>query len=271
MATPVFLLSDFGLQDAYVGIVHAVIADLAPEAPVHDLLHQLPPQDLQGARLQLAAALRYLPDGAVVAAVVDPGVGSDRIAVVVEARDATGQAARFVAPDNGLLTSLLCDERSPYDSPLRARAAWRLDPEAVRSPGPGTTFDGRDVFAPAAARLARGEPPERFATALDPTELAQRPAPPLRRTRHGVAGRIAWIDRFGDLVSDVPAPIGRYRVRLGSRTFDGPARSFVDAQLGAGLSYVGSLGTVEVAVRDGSAADTFGIEVGAPIEVLAER
>lgn len=269
MAAPVFLLSDFGLHDAYVGILHAVVADLAPGAPVHDLLHEVPPQDVLGARLQLAAALPYLPDGAVVAAVVDPGVGSDRGALVVATRDTDGRSAQFVAPDNGLLTSLLDDERAPYTSPLRAHGAWRLDPSAVRPGGPGTTFDGRDLFAPAAARLARGDAVERFATAVDVRDLQRLPAPTLQASQDGILGRVAWIDRFGDLVSDVPAPPGRFRVRLGSRTFDGPLRAFADVAIGTPLSYVGSLGTVEVAVRDGSAAETLGIVVGDPLEVRA--
>ena len=269
MAAAVFLLSDFGLRDAYVGILHAVVADLAPGVPVHDLLHEVPPQDVLAARLQLAGVLPYLPDAAVVAAVVDPGVGSERDALVIEARDAAGRAARFVAPDNGLLTSLLDDERAPYASPLRAEAVWRLEPGAVRPPGPGTTFDGRDLFAPAAARLARGDAVDGFATEIDPRDLHRRPALKLEPVDGGVRGRVAWIDRFGDLVSDVPAPAGPYRVRIGTRTFDGPARAFADVPVGAGVSYVGSLGPVEVALRDGCAAEAFGVEVGDPVEVLA--
>lgn len=264
---PVFLLSDFGTRDAYVGVMRAVIAGLAPAAAVHDLLHEVPPHDLTGARLQLAAVLPWLPDGAVVCAVVDPGVGTDRAAVVLPSRDDAGRRATFVAPDNGLLTSLLRDERAPYRSPLRADAAWRIARDALPPRGPGTTFDGRDLFAPAAAMLARGAPPSALGRPLDLGALTTTAAPPLRTTQDGQAGRIVWIDRFGDLVSDVPAP-PRFLVRVAGRELAGPSPGFGTVPVGAALAYVGSLGTVEIAVRDGSAADAWAIGRGAAIEVV---
>jgi S-adenosylmethionine hydrolase len=264
---PVFLFSDFGTRDAYVGVMRAVIAGLAPAAPVHDLLHEVPPQDLVAARAQLAAVLPWLPDGAVLCAVVDPGVGTDRAGLIVRARDEAGRHATVVAPDNGLLGSLLRDERPPYRSPLRADAAWRIERHALPPRGAGTTFDGRDLFAPAAASLARGVPPADLGRPVDLGALVATPAPPLRPTPDGRAGRIVWIDRFGDLVSDVPAP-PRYRVRIAGRELDGPAAGFATVPVGAPLSYVGSWGTVEVAVRDGSAAAAWRVDRGDAIEVV---
>jgi len=265
---PVFLFSDFGTRDAYVGVMRAVIAGLAPTARVHDLLHELPPQDLTGARLQLAATLPWLPDGAVVCAVVDPGVGTDRPAVVLRSRDDAGRRATFVAPDNGLLTSLLRDERAPYRSPLRGDAAWRIDRDALPPRGPGTTFDGRDLFAPAAALVARGVPPRALGPTVELAALTTAATPALRATGDGREGRIVWVDRFGDLVSDVPAP-ARFRARIAGRELDGPSAGFASVAVGAPLAYVGSLGTVEIAVRDGSAADAWAIGRGAAIEVVA--
>lgn len=268
MPAPIFLLSDFGLRDPYVGLLRAVIASLAPSAPIHDLLHDVPPQDVLAARLHLSAALPYLPDGTVLGAIVDPGVGTRRRGVAVEAVGHSGRRLYLVAPDNGLLSSLLADERPPYDSELRVQRAWSLDPTSAARHGPGTTFDGRDLFAPAVARLARGDAPGELGTPLSPAHLTRVPAPPLSPTDAGVSGRIAWIDRFGDLVSDVPvASSSRVHVRLGSLELEGPVAAFADVAVGAPLAYVGSLGTVEVAVRDGSAAAEFDVGIGAGIEV----
>jgi hypothetical protein len=270
MASPIFLLSDFGLRDAFVGAMRAVLARDAPGAPVHDVLHTLPPQDLDAARLQLAAVVPYLPDGAVLVAVVDPGVGTDRGGLALRVARADGARLWAVAPDNGLLSGLLETQRSPYGTPARAEAAWSLVRAALPPAGPGTTFDGRDLFAPAAARLARGDAPEGLGPPLDVAAAVRRPPPALRRDRHGWHGRVAWIDRFGNLVSDVPAaelPAAGWTLTVAGRRLAGPAVGFGAVAAGAPLAYVGSLGTVEVALRDGDAAGAWGVALGAPIEV----
>ena len=146
-SAPLFLLSDFGLRDAYVGVMRAVVAGLAPRSAVHDLVHELPPQDLTGARIQLAAALPWLPGGAVVCAVVDPGVGTDRHAVAVRAVHPDGRSLWAVAPDNGLLTMLLRPDRPPYASGARALRAWRLDPDALGAGGPEPWWRPRCAWA----------------------------------------------------------------------------------------------------------------------------
>lgn len=268
MPAPIFLLSDFGLHDPYVGVLRAVIAGLEPAAQIHDLLHEVPAHDVLAARLHLAAALPYLPDGAVLGAIVDPGVGTSRRGVAVEAVATSGRRLVLVAPDNGLLSSLLTDERQPYTSELRVRRAWTLDPKDATGHGPGTTFDGRDLFAPAVARLARGEAPDVLGDPIDPNDLRCEPAPDLTSSDAGVRGRVAWIDRFGDLVSDVPvSPTARIHVRLGSIEVEGPVAAFADVPIGAPLAYVGSWGTVEVALRERSAAAAWEVDIGASIEV----
>ena len=273
MPAPVFLLTDFGLADGYVGAMRAVLARLAPDAPVHDVTHAVPPQDVLAARLQLAAILPYLPDAAVVCTVVDPGVGTDRRAVVLEAVHPDGRRLSLVAPDNGLATSLLDGDREPYASGFRVRGAWELGDDPGGLAGPGRTFDGRDLFAPAAARRARGEPPDNFASRLDPADLVRRPAPSLTTLGTGVRGRVAWIDRFGDLVSDVPASRiapcdpSDVEVRVAGSIVRGLKRAFADVPVGRPLAYPGSLGTVEVAVRDGSAARELDVGVGDAVEV----
>ncbi|MDZ7707399.1 MAG: SAM-dependent chlorinase/fluorinase [Trueperaceae bacterium] len=267
---PLFLLSDFGLRDAYVGVMRAVVAGLAPRSAVHDLLHELPPQDLTGARIQLAAALPWLPDGAVVCAVVDPGVGTDRHAIVVRAAHPDGRGLWAVAPDNGLLTMLLRDDRAPYASAARAQRAWRIDPAALAPRGPGTTFDGRDLFAPAAARLARGDDADTLGEQVGTAQLTTSATPELTHEGDAWTGRVVWIDRFGDLVSDVPAdrlPSGRWVVRVAGRSVPGPAAGFASVAPGEPVAYLGSLGTVEVALRDGDAASAWAIPRGTELRV----
>ncbi len=277
---PLFLLSDFGLRDAYVGVMRAVVAGLAPRSAVHDLLHELPPQDVTGARIQLAAALPWLPDGAVVCAVVDPGVGTGRHAVAVQAAHPDGRSLWAVAPDNGLLTMLLRDDRAPYASAARALRAWRIDPAALAPRGPGTTFDGRDLFAPAAARLARGDDADTLGEQVGTARLTTSATPALSRDGDGdgdgeaVTGRVVWIDRFGDLVSDLPAgrlPHARWVVRVAGRSVPGPAAGFAAVDRGAPVAYIGSLGTVEIALRDGDAASAWAISRGTEIRVSPDR
>jgi len=267
---PLFLLSDFGLRDAYVGVMRAVMAGLAPRSAVHDLVHELPPQDLTGGRIQLAAALPWLPDGAVVCAVVDPGVGTDRHAIALRAVHPDGRSLWAVAPDNGLLTMLLRRDRPPYASEARARDAWRLDPEALGARGPGTTFDGRDLFAPAAARLARGDPPDSLGGTIDAATLTTAATPELATEGDAIVGRVVWIDRFGDLVSDVPAgrlPPAPWIAEVAGRSVRGPSAGFAAARTGAPVAYLGSLGTVELALRDGDAASAWGIGRGVAVRV----
>jgi hypothetical protein len=273
MPAPVFLLSDFGLDDAFVGAMRAVLARDAPGAPVHDVVHTLPPQDLDAARLQLAAVAPYLPGGAVLLAVVDPGVGTARRGLALRAARPDGTRLWAVAPDNGLLSGLLEDQRAPYGSAARAEGAWSLARAALPPAGPGTTFDGRDLFAPAAARLARGEPPEALGPPLDVGSAVRRPAPPLRREAGRRHGRVAWIDRFGNLVSDVPAsalPASGWTASVAGQRVPGPAAGFAEVAAGAPVAYVGSLGTVEVALRDGDAAGAWGVAVGAPLTVAPD-
>ncbi len=271
MSAPVFLFTDFGLRDVFVGVMRAVVADLAPRSPVHDLLHEISPQDLDGARLQLAAALDRLPAGAVLCAVVDPGVGTDRRGIVVQAERARGGRLWAVAPNNGLLSPLLQAAPPPYGAAASASKAWTLVRSAFPAGGPGTTFDGRDLFAPAAARLARGDAPNLFAepTRLDGLTTLSSPEPVVYGK--ALVGRVAWIDRFGNLVSDLPAehlPAPAWTVHVAGHRVDGPSTGFAEVAAGEPVAYLGSLGTVEIALRDGDAAGAWGVASGAEVRLV---
>ncbi|MEX2502750.1 MAG: SAM-dependent chlorinase/fluorinase [Trueperaceae bacterium] len=274
MTGPVFLLSDFGNDDVYVGVVRAVLAGVAPHAPLHDLTHQIAPFDLLAARFQLAAVLPWLPNGSVLLAVVDPGVGSDRRGLALQAAAPDGRTVHAVGPDNGLFASLLRPARAPYGTDLRAHAAVDLAPDPDHRPGPGATFDGRDRFAPAAGRLARGEPLASLGATVTLDALA---APSLlapRREGDVVVGTVLHVDRFGNLISDLtpdvlPAP--PWRASIANVTVRGPSRSFASVPRGSPLLYLGSSGTAEVAVREGNAAAVLAAERGTPVRIGPDR
>jgi S-adenosylmethionine hydrolase len=248
---PIVLLTDYGLQDTYVGVLKGVIARIAPQAVVIDLLHHVRPQQIRQGAYALWVAEPYFPDGSIFVAVVDPGVGTERRAVAVEIN-----RKYFVAPDNGLLSFLL--------QRYGAERAVSLDNPAYRLPHLSATFHGRDIFAPAAAYLAQGVRLEQLGMPLDPGSLQQLP-PPRCDYRDGVwLGEVLHIDRFGNLITslsaralqlgDSPQERSRWRLAVRSRTIAGLSRTFADVREGEFCAYVGSDGLLEIACRNGSAA-----------------
>jgi S-adenosyl-L-methionine hydrolase (adenosine-forming) len=187
MSRPVLFLSDFGLDDEYVGVCHAVIARLAPGVPVVDLSHGVPPQDVMAGAVALASAVPYSPPETVYLAVVDPGVGTERRGVAVEA----GQAV-LVTPDNGLIGLALV----ALGGALRAVV---LDPARV-SPWPvSATFHGRDVFSPAAAMVASGAALEDLGQPLDIDELSELMVGEPLVEAGRISTTVIGVDRFGNL------------------------------------------------------------------------
>jgi len=246
------LASDLG--SAYAAQVKAVLLSEAPGARVVDLTHELRPHAIGEAAFVLLPAVSRTPRRAIHVVVVDPGVGGTRRSVVVGCRD----GSTFVGPDNGVLVPL-----------VRTRGggrAFRIDPARLRArPRVGSTFDGRDVFAPAAARLATGTVPRELGPEI---ELSPLPGTRPRRSSTGAAGTVAHVDRFGNVVTDVPSAWvpsgpGELRVRLGHRTWRLPRRdSYEAAGRGRLLALGSSFGTVELAVAEGRAVDRLRTRVG---------
>ncbi len=251
------LITDFGLADGYVGIMKGVILRIAPEARLVDLSHEVPAQDIRHAREVLARAIPYFPDGTVHLAVVDPGVGSARRVLIVAAR-----GSFFVGPDNGLFSDPLADPGA------RIYAADR--PE-FWLPEPSHTFHGRDIFAPLAAHLARGRQPEELGTfAGAPVRLPQESAP-RRRPDGSLGGQVVYVDRFGNLITDIPGSClaGRgWTCLIAGQTIAGLSDTYSEAERGALLALVSSAGTLEIAVREGSAATRLGAGAGEPVLVV---
>lgn len=275
-APPIVLATDFGLADAYVGMMRGVIFSINPHAAVIDLTHGIGPQDVRHGAVAVADAIPYFPDGTVFVAVVDPGVGTDRPAILLE----TPQH-RLVAPDNGLLT-LVCrrhetafgdsDDGGPAAVPDGCRV-WRLtNPTYWRHPV-SATFHGRDVFAPVATHLSAGVAPEALG---DPTTMITALALPVPRPDGNIVrGQIIFADAFGNLVSDITADTladmgvpGRENeaiVSVAGRDIAGLSRTFHDPPGGGLKALLGSHARLEVALVDGSASATLDVAGGAEI------
>jgi S-adenosylmethionine hydrolase len=250
----VTLLSDFGHRDAYVGVMKARILAAAPHATIVDLAHEIPPQDVHAAAYVLETAFRWFPNTAIHVAVVDPGVGTERAAVAVWTTHGT-----FVAPDNGLLTPI---------EEGKVQAAVRLE----TPPGSSATFHGRDVFAPAAGRLAAGD---RLAELGEPVEELV-VLDDYRSRWDAVAatrvGRILHVDRFGNAITSIrreelPDTLAPLRVRVAGHDVGAPRQTYADVAPGEPLALFGSSEHLEIAVREGHAVDALGLPPGAEVVV----
>jgi len=257
MPRPIALLTDFGLQDAYVGILKAVILSRCPDARFIDLSHDIPPQDVWAGALCLASAAPYCPPDTVFLAVVDPGVGSDRRALCLRS-----EGRLFVGPDNGLLWLAASAVGTPE--------AFCLDRPEFWLPSPSATFHGRDVFAPVTAHLSLGMAPECVGSPL-PAPMTLRIPEPLR-TSARVMGEVIHVDHFGNAITNLrPEDLRGQTLPLAFEVTDqfifGPANCYMDVQAGLPTIVLGSWGYFEVAIRDGSAALLLGLQRGSPVSV----
>jgi len=250
----IVLLTDFGLNDHYVGVLHAVLLREAPGVQRIDLSHGVPPGDLWHASYLLRSAWAHLPADAVVLAVVDPGVGSDRRAVAVKTEERW-----LVAPDNGLAAAA-----GPPTSGVV------LDHAQMGLGEPSATFHGRDLFAPAAARLARGEAPENLGDPLDPASLVSCPLPEPAADGNRLRGVVQHVDRFGNLVTNIPGSMATAdcQLRAGWRRIAHRVRTYAEGRSGEAVCLVGSSGFLEISVPGGSAAELLTLDVGDPVELM---
>ena len=244
----VTLLTDFGTADSYVGEIKGVLLSLAPAATLVDLSHAIPPGHIVAGAYVLERCWPRFPAGTIHLAVVDPGVGTARLGVAIRAG-----GHFFVGPDNGLLGGV--------------RRAGDATVIALPTPtGASATFHGRDLFAPAAAALARGEPLESLgALHSEPPRLLTSAVP--HHEGKVVVGEVIHVDRFGNLVTNLtPDLVPGYAVLEAESLPIGPLRStFGDVEAGSLVAYLGSGGTIEIAVRDGSAARRLGLGEGGQV------
>jgi S-adenosylmethionine hydrolase len=244
MAPIIVLFTDFGLEGPYTGQVKTVLHQIAPGVPVVDLFADLPAAKPRPAAYLLAAYGGWFPPGTIFLAVVDPGVGGERAAVVVDAG-----ARWYVGPDNGLLELVM--RRAG-----RARS-WEIPAphEAISA-----SFHGRDLFAPVAGLLARGDPPN---GRLRPTELSRRPDWP------DDLPEIVYIDRFGNAITGMRAALtpDEARLAVAGRVL-ARRRTFSDVPAGEAFWYENSNGLAEIAVNAGRADAALGLTIGTSVAIL---
>lgn len=255
-ARRIALLTDFGLRDHYVAVMKGVILSVHPAARIVDLSHEIASQDVTAAYLFLQNVYRYFPLGTLFVAVVDPGVGTERAIIGVEAG-----GRLFLAPDNGLLGFLERFEK--------IRRIVRVDNAKYFLRPVSNTFHGRDILAPVAGHLSRGVDLGRMGTEV---RSLVRLSVPLPKADGGtIRGEVISVDRFGNLVTNISAdqiPKNRgVQVYVGAKCVGKLCATYGSRAPGRTLAYLGSGGSLEIAVNRGSAARKLGIGVGATVAV----
>ncbi len=245
----VTLTTDFGTASVYVAAMKGALLATASDVDIVDLTHEIPPQDVRAAALFLRDALPYFPPGVIHMAVVDPGVGSDRAALLIE-----NAGSLILAPDNGIWTVAA-------PSPDRV---WRLKQPRRLLRSVSATFHGRDVFAPLAGRLAGGATPDEVGEPITNWCRVELPRPTVKGAV--LFGEVIHVDRFGNLITNLVIAPEPYHLRLGDRRIE-VVRTYSDRPAGSLVALVGSNEFIEIAVVNGSAANLLGTAVGASVEL----
>ncbi len=262
------LLTDFGLLDPYVGIMKGVILSINPKARIIDITHGVEPQDVWSAAYLIAAAYRYFPRGSIHVVVVDPGVGGSRKVLAVKAR---GHC--FLAPDNGVLSRILDAEG--------VGAVIQLENQDYFLHPVSRTFHGRDIFAPVAAHLSKGLDMSVLGNRMELKDLVNLGiGAPVVSGPGALEGRIVWIDRFGNLITNIDENSikqlsgmkkpSRLRVIVGDHRIRGISMCYADAPPQTLLAVFGSMGLLEISINGGSAAAFCHARRGDFIYVMAE-
>ena len=268
MHSHVSLLTDYGLHDEFVGVMKCVITDLAPHARITDITHGIPAFDVRAGSLALARAIQYVPPGIVIA-VVDPGVGSNRRAIAIEVAGGRGV---LIGPDNGLLASAAAMAGG-------AERVFELSNTDLHIDAPGTTFAGRDVFAPVAAHLCNGGAIEDVGPEIDSATVMPGLVPIPTVEKHdsygeGLRCEVTWVDGYGNCQLNVgPDEIAQFgntvRLVMGDDVRSARIAShFAEIDGGAIGAVVDSYGMVALAVDRGSAAETLRLSAGDAVLVF---
>jgi S-adenosyl-L-methionine hydrolase (adenosine-forming) len=275
MSSLITLTTDFGYGDAYVGAVKGAILSVNPEASIIDITHSIEPQNILQAAFILSAAYRYFPRQTVHMAIVDPGVGSERQAVILKTPSAV-----FVAPDNGIL-SYVIDDLFPLEMPAArpgpelSRVVFKTGLEAVAITDPrywrrpvSPTFHGRDVFAPVAAGLSLDISIYEFGARIDSLHVL-----PVSKPSHGaegaVLGRVLHIDHFGNLITNIRTgdmPGKDVLVEIGGHCIQGMSSYYAQGE--GIMALLSSTGHLEISLTNGSACDYLGTVVGDEVRVI---
>jgi len=246
------LTTDFGTGSPYVAQMKGVILRIDPESAIVDITHEVAPQNIRQAALVLEEIAPRFPDATAHVCVVDPGVGTDRKIVLVQAG-----SQFFIAPDNGVLSRIVRSRPPAAAVALTNRDYW-LHPVS-------STFHGRDIMAPVAAHFCSGVPPGDFGTTVERLEMLDWPEP--RTDGRQLRGSVLYVDSFGNLITNIDRDLVQslgepalLQVRCGGRTVRGIVRTYGEAPAGSLIALFGSGDRLEVAVVEGSAARRLGAE-----------
>ncbi len=255
------ITTDFGTKDGFVGTMKGVIWSICPEAHIADISHEIAPQNILEGAFALWRAYSFFPSGTVHIAVVDPGVGTKRRPIAARLGGHT-----FVGPDNGLFTPMY-EDAEQYGLTMEV---VHLAIEKYWLHNVSHTFHGRDIFAPVAAHLANGVPLSDLGPALRDPARIKMPKPV--KTAKGWRAHVTVVDIYGNLTTDLPAEsVARSRnviFRLGGQEVHGLVQSYGHKKPGDLVALVDSEDFIEIAVVNGSAAQTLGAKVGDVVEVV---
>jgi S-adenosylmethionine hydrolase len=249
------LLSDFGMNEPFVGAMKGVILSAAPGTTIIDITHQIPPQDIRTASFYLMSSMGYMPRGTLFLAVVDPHVGTGR--GIIWARTANYQ---FVCPDNGLISWV--EEKEPVTE------ARFISNSSLFLPRISPTFHGRDIMAPVAAAVAKGLPEKKLGPVFK--EYRRFPLPAPERAGPRVNGEIIAVDNFGNAVSNIKQQQINARAifTVAGRVLKGLKLTYASVPEGEPLALIGSFGYLEFSVRNGSFARNFNVKIGDKVEAI---
>lgn len=260
--TIVTLTTDFGYRDPFVGIMKGVLLGLNPDLRLVDISHGIPPQDVLAGALAIKAAIPFFPAGTIHLGVVDPGVGSERRALLIEAGD-----FYFVGPDNGL-SSLALKDSEP-------QRIFELNNDVYHLKPTSTTFHGRDIFAPAAAQVSLGTSPQKLGSPTD--SFVELPWPAVSQNRRLLRGQVVYLDGFGNASTNIweehllPFAGHALTITVGRRKIRGLSESYAAVGEGKFVAVMNSWRCLEIAVRNGSAKEKGKISVGTPVTVTLPK
>ncbi len=264
-ANLIALLTDFSWHNWYLGVMKGVIKGINPGVRVVDLCHDVSSQDVREGSFIISNSFNYFPPGTIFLCVVDPGVGTKRKNLVVETEDHL-----FVAPDNGILSSVF--ERA------KVEGVHYVNPGEYTLPVKGATFYGRDVFAPIAAHLSLGVPPEKMGEELASVLIVPAIKPFLNKAGE-VSGRAVYVDTFGNIITNIaedyiesvyPSGVAwdKISVRLAGRRIKGVGRYYAQGEEGMLIALINSWGSLEIAVNKGSAWSELGLREKRSLEIF---
>ena len=285
MKRVITLTTDFGTRDGFVGTMKGVILNIHPDAEIVDITHEIAPQNVEEGAFLFAASFRYFPANAIHVLVVDPGVGSSRRAIAAQIGETI-----FIAPDNGILPLAIFGNRGfhvYYGESGRMQNVPRdlytppfffvrqsvdqlvhLNNPTYWLPKVSNTFHGRDIFAPCAAHAASGVPLQALGEPIVDWKRVDMAMAARRLNDNSAIGRVIHIDRFGNAITSIDEPLlrgmdrDRMRISIRGRELAGLRRTYADVASGEAVALVGSSGYLEIAIRDGNAANTLGIRAG---------